>query len=244
MIIQDSSVNLMFNKIDNLKKTYILNQGILKDKFNEATILPIPDDAPSEIPRILMTSQKEHSQLSIGPEAITLQTVYDDAFNKNWDECEKYVGSRLEDVFLLSDELTMKSYNYIGMVVNLIIDDINQNAQFKLYQNLFNKKAIDNLDDILIKYTYVLDKKYYVNITVKSNRILKKIITNKAGALIDNNILAHTIGVNLDINDRYAFNYNQSYASSKKEFSKILEIMTNLIKNELNTIVSGGEVKW
>lgn len=243
MIIQDSSVNLMFNKIDNLKKTYILNEGILKDSFNEATILPIPDDAPTEIPRILMTSQKEHSQLSVGPEAITLQTTYDDAYNTNWDECENYVKTRLDEVFLLSDKLT-NSYNYIGMVVNLIIDNISEKAQLQLFENLFKHKAVDNLDDISVKYTYILEKKYYVNITVQSIRAFKNIAIQKAGMFSKDNILSHTIGINLDINDRCAFNYNSNYESSKEEFSKILEIMTNLINNELDTIVSGGEVKW
>ena len=75
MIVQNSAVNIMFTRCENIKKQYILNEEVLKEKFNEANILPIPDDAPTEIPRILVKTKGEHSQLSIAPEATNFQTV-------------------------------------------------------------------------------------------------------------------------------------------------------------------------
>ena len=48
----------------------------MKEHFNEATVLPIPDDAPLEIPRIIIKSLNEHSQLNISPIATTLQINY------------------------------------------------------------------------------------------------------------------------------------------------------------------------
>lgn len=96
MIIQNSAVNIMFSRCENIKKQYILNEEILKERFNEASILPIPDEAPSEIPRVIVKTKGEHSQLSIAPEAVNFQTVYSDDYTQNWELCEEYIKVELK----------------------------------------------------------------------------------------------------------------------------------------------------
>ena len=54
MLIQRSSVSVMYKRIDGIKKAYYNSEGILKRYFGEATVLPVPDDAPAEIPRIVV----------------------------------------------------------------------------------------------------------------------------------------------------------------------------------------------
>ena len=46
MLIQGTSVTVTYEKIEGIKKVYYNNENILKEYFNEATALPIPDDAP------------------------------------------------------------------------------------------------------------------------------------------------------------------------------------------------------
>lgn len=52
MLIKSTSVSIKYKKIDNIKRTYFMNEELLKEQFNEATVLPIPDDAPIEIQTI------------------------------------------------------------------------------------------------------------------------------------------------------------------------------------------------
>ena len=151
MIVQNSAVNIMFTRCENIKKQYILNEEVLKEKFNEANILPIPDDAPTEIPRILVKTKGEHSQLSIAPEATNFQTVYTDEYTDDWKLCEEYIKSRIDDVFRLIDTFAAEKYKYIGIVTNLIWDDIKEDGNKKLFNNLFGKMPVDNLDDLVVK---------------------------------------------------------------------------------------------
>ena len=89
MLIKNTSISIKYQKIDNLKKNYFLNEDILKEHFNEATVLPIPDDAPLEIPRIIIKSLYEHSKLNISPIATTLQINYNEGFETDWKRSEE-----------------------------------------------------------------------------------------------------------------------------------------------------------
>lgn len=83
MIIQGTSITVTYKKIEGIKKVYYNNEEILKAFFNEATVLPIPDDAPFEIPRILIKTKNEHAQLNISPIAATFEVHYDAGFERD-----------------------------------------------------------------------------------------------------------------------------------------------------------------
>lgn len=241
MIIQNTAVNIRFSRIENIKRKYILNEEILKEKFNEAIILPIPDDAPMEVPRILIKSKGEHSQINIAPEAITMQTIYTDEHKKNWRLCEEYISSRVQDIFKLTDEFTCGNYHYIGVVTNLIWDTEMKDGNKVLFRNLMGKEATNNLDDLVVKYTYVVDQKYYVNITLQSAKVYNGVNGNEAGAFADENLQTHTISIVLDINDRYSFNQNKGYISNKEKFEEIITLTTDIVNNKLKNLVEKGE---
>jgi len=241
MRIQNSAVNIMFHRVGNIKKQYILNEDILKERFNEANILPIPDDAPAEIPRVLVTSKGEHSQINIAPEAVNFQTKYTDEYVSSWELCEQYINSRLEDIFEITDKFTLDKYNYIGVVANLIWDEVESEGNKALFQNLFGKAAAENLDDLEVKYTYVEDEKYYVNIILQSIKLYEKSRNQESGIYTNANLQSHTIGITLDINDRFSFNQNRGYVSSKEKFKELMGLTTSIIKNKLKNLVEKGE---
>ena len=240
MIIKNSAVNIMFSRCENIQKQYILNEEIIKERFNEASILPIPDEAPSEIPRVIVKTKGEHSQLSIAPGAVNFQTEYSDDYTQNWELCEEYIKSRIENIFKLTDKFAAEQYNYIGIVTNLIWDNVSKDGNKILFNNLFGIPSADNLDDLVVKYTYIEKEKYYANITLQSARIYKNSNVNEAGSFVEDNLEAHTIGITLDINDRYAFNMQKGYLSNKTNFDELLNLTTDIINSKLKNLVEKG----
>lgn len=241
MLIQNSAINIMFPRVENIKRKYILSEEVLKDKFNEATILPIPDDAPDEIPRVLMTSKGEHSQLNISPNALNFETMYTDEFGVDWNKCLEYINARLEDIFSLTQNLTDNNYSFVGVTTNLIWNEISSEGNKKLFENLFKKEAPRNLDDLVVKYTYVQDEKYYVNITLQSIRPFDEECLSVAGALSSDTLTEHTIGISLDVNDRYSFNNTKDYCSGKEILQTIMQLVTKIINEKLTVLVECGE---
>lgn len=114
MLIQGTSITITYKKIEGIKKAYYNNEEILKQYFNEATALPIPDDAPIDIPRIIVKTINEHAQLNISPTATTFEVHYDAGFERNWDVCSEYIKKRMTNVFEFLNILTNNTYEYIG----------------------------------------------------------------------------------------------------------------------------------
>lgn len=241
MVIQNSIVSISFPKIENVKKKYIVNEDVLRENFNEATILPIPEELPNDIPRIVAVSHGEHSQIRISPNTVNFQTEYSNGYEKSWEECESYINSRVEGIFKLTDQLTDHRYNYMGMIVNLIWDDIQHDANKKLYQNILKKEATSNLEDFNIKFTYIEKEKFYVNVMIENIRSYKEFELEKAGACKPENLTADTISVTLDINDRYSFQKQEDYLSDNQKFKEIMNLMTYTIKNKLRDLIEKGE---
>lgn len=241
MLIQGTSITVTYKKIEGIKKVYYNNEEILKDYFNEATVLPIPNEAPFEIPRILIKTKNEHAQLNISPIATTFEVHYDAGFERNWQACSEYITNRMTKVFEFLNILTENTYEYIGLVSNIIYDEVEQEGAIKIAGNLLNAKKISNIYDINIKYTFVEKENLFVNIMLQNARLFKNgVIVNEAGALSVQDQIAESIGATVDINDRYGFNNDSDYKSDSCVLDKLIETMGNIINNKLATLIEKG----
>lgn len=242
MLTQGTSITVTYKQVEGIKIAYYNNKELLKDYFNEATVLPIPDDAPLEIPRIIIKTKNEHAQLNISPIATTFEIRYDSGFERNWQECSAYITDRMSKVFKFLNILTDNKYEYIGLVSNVIYDEIEQEGAKKIAKNLLNATQISNLYDINIKYTFVENQKLFINIMLQNARLFKKgVSVNEAGALSVQDQVAESIGAIIDINDRYGFNTDPSYISDSSMLNTLIESMGIIIKNKLATLIEKGE---
>lgn len=202
----------------------------------------MPDDAPVEIPRIITKTLHEHSQLSISPTVATFDVKFDGGFEKQWSECEKYILARMEKVFDFLYLLTENCYEYIGIVTNVIYDDIIQNGTEKISSTLVNAKKIKGIYDINIKFTFVEKDNLFINIILQNMRMFKLGINlDEAGSLSEKNQLSESIGAIIDINDRYGFNNTIGYKSNRSVLSELIASMNNVINNKLSSLIEKGE---
>lgn len=246
MLIQGTSISqsisVMYKKIEGIKRVYYNNEELLRQFFNDATVLPVPDDAPVEIPRIIIKTLHEHAQLNIFPVAATFEVHYNDGFERDWNACAKYITERMSKVFEFLNILTNNNYEYIGVVSNVICDEVADEGAKKISKTLLNSEKISDIYDINIKYTFVENDNMFVNIMLQNARLFKEgIVFDRAGALCAGNQTAESIGVTIDINDRYGFNNNSDYKSDSKMLNVLLESMSNLINNKLHTLIERGE---
>ena len=241
MLFNETSISLKYKKIENLKKTYFVNEEILKKHFNEATVLPIPDEAPFDVPRIMVKTIHEHAQLNISPIAATFHVAYNDGFERNWDTCKEYICERMSSVFDFLNLMTDNDYEYIGVVSNIIVDDIQKEGARVLSNNLLKRK-LDNIFDINIKYTFVEEKNMFVNIMLQNARLFKDgVNVDNAGELNLENQKKESIGAIIDINDRYGFNNDKNYKTSSEMLGKLLDKMSEIIDDKLMPLIERGE---
>lgn len=242
MLIQGTSITVTYKKIEGIKKVYYNNEEILRSFFNEATVLPVPDDAPVEIPRIIIKTLNEHAQLNISPVATTFEVHYDAGFERNWDACAKYLIERMSKVFEFLNILTDNAYEYVGLVSNILYDEVAQNGAEKIASSLLNSNGINNIYDINIKYTFVENDNIFVNIMLQNARLFKEgVDASTAGSLRMSEQVAESIGAIIDINDRYGFNTDVNYKSNSNMLNELVKSMGNVISNRLGTLIEKGE---
>ena len=240
MQIQETTITITYNRVENIKRAYYQNEKLL-EHFNEATVLPIPDDAPLEIPRIIIKSLNEHAQLNISPIATTLDVRYDNGYEKEWRKCSEYLNQRIVSIFNLLDVITDQDYKYIGLVSSVLFDDIKDNGAERLTNQLLNAEKMKKLYDVNIKYTFVENENIFVNIMLQNARIYKSALTgNKSGELNPSNQIAESIGAVIDINDRKGFNDKDDYRSNRDKLQELIKCMDEVVTQKIDSLVKKG----
>lgn len=241
MLIKNTSISIKYKKIDNLKISYFMNKEKLDKHFNEATVLPIPDDAPLEIPRIIIKSSNEHSQLNISPIASTLQINYDNGFEEDWEKCEEYIQEKMKIVFLFLNILTKNEYEYIGIVSEIFLDEYPENGAKILAHNLLKNSEGLSIYDLNIRYTFIENDNIFINIMLQNVRLFKEGIDDDiAGNLSSNNQVSEPIGAVIDINDRYGYNSCKDYKTDSSKLSVVVAKMTEVINRKLEGLIERG----
>lgn len=138
--------------------------------------------------------------------------------------------------------LTNNNYEYIGLVCNVIYDEVKRDGAKILSSTLLNTKKIKDIYDINIRYTFVENSNVFVNIMLQNARIFKTGINmEQPGVLIPENQTAESIGAVIDVNDRYGFNSNAAYKSDSAKLKVLLDSMSNIINNKLHNLIERGE---
>ena len=147
----------------------------------------------------------------------------------------------MSSVFDFLNLMTDNDYEYIGVVSNIIVDDIQKEGARVLSNNLLKRK-LDNIFDINIKYTFVEEKNMFVNIMLQNARLFKDgVNVDNAGELNLENQKKESIGAIIDINDRYGFNNDKNYKTSSEMLGKLLDKMSEIIDDKLMPLIERGE---
>lgn len=246
MLIQESIVSISFPIIENIRRAYFDNGSILIEDFDEPNVLGIPDDAPSDIPRLVFKSKNQFSELSISQTSISMRTHFSDDFMRDWELCGGYLEKKCSKVVELADKLTSGSYNYVGLVVNILFDsfenETNCDGTCILSNNLSKLESSKDVFDINMRYTFTENNKYFVNFDLRNVRLYKEIgDPNMSGAFKKDNEELNAVGVVIDINDRYKFNNEENYNSNASSFTEALELLKGIIDDKLSLLVEKGE---
>ncbi|MBP2242630.1 hypothetical protein J2Z40_003207 [Cytobacillus eiseniae] len=239
MLIKNTRYNIVYPRISNLRRKAFEIEDQLKDFFHQVTLIPVPDDAPEDIPRISTTSHNGHSQLNISLSNTQLLTNYDDAFEGNWERCLDYVENRVDILYSTLGNYIKDGYLFSGLTTEIVFDSILDEDPIDLMRNKFiNLKTDLSPHEIEQKITFVIEDDYYVNITFKNLRIYEGLNYQGPGML--KNEKDHYLVCILDVNDRHGFNYKDGYTSNIKNAKKIVKITRTILEEKLNKMITEG----
>lgn len=242
MKICQTSLNIVFPPIKNFRKNYINSEEKLIGPFLQPTLLPVPDNADHDIPRVVATTRGGHSTLNMGLSVASFVTTYDNEYTDDWSKCQEYIENHTAGIDEFLCELTDRR-TFVGLITNLELDGNNEGTQ-RLKQILFDNNKFTDAYDISCKLTYLIENRYFVNATISNLRRYSGKMTPQADRIVITDDAGNDISVMLDINDRYISTHEESYVSDKEAIDRIFELTSDFINNKLICLIESGEIGY
>jgi hypothetical protein len=216
---------LIFPPIQNIRENiFSLEEQLAEYFLKPFTLIPLPDEAPVEMPRISAMTHHGFSTLNLSQNSFQFLTNFNKDYGEDWERCANYIYERVLRIVNILKPL-FNHQIYCGLIINLIEKTNDESISF-LLKNFSNKKSFDKIYDIITKYTFAVDDNYYVNIQLQNQRLpSNQFVIGHLKETERNDML----GVSLDINDRYAVNYVPGYFSDEKKIDDIFALSGNII---------------
>ncbi|OJF76361.1 MAG: hypothetical protein BKP49_07780 [Treponema sp. CETP13] len=241
MKVISSTATFFFSPVQNIREKVFELENLLQNDYPKPfNLITLPDVAPSEFPRITATSHHGFSSLAISTNSIQFTTRFNLDFCDKWEEkCKPYLMEHIDRLFIATKNIFSNMF-FCGLTINTLENGYSSSTA-TIVENQIKHTFIKNATpyDIEMKQAVVHDKKYYINIKIQNLRVLPG--TNVLGKSLKDIEKHDTIGITLDINDRYAANYQKNYKSSTDVFWGIFKLANTIICSKLNLLYTKGE---
>lgn len=252
MLIQSCIFTIHFPPNLKVRERLFQLESHFEDFQKPFTLVPLPPEAPMELPRIIAISQYGHSQLTICGSNIQLATTFDENYSVDVAKCIEYVRSRYSAILsalpIINENTNAgESPNFyfsgLSMIISMDESDGIKNPPKYIAEKFL--KCTTNLltDEIQFRFALVVNDAYYVNLMVQNNRQYTG-RPDERGSIADLKIAKETLQVALDVNDRYAFNHIKNYASTSESVDCIAKLVEKFAAEYVVDFVANGEIKY
>lgn len=250
MIIQSCAFTIHFPQNIRIREHLFELEKHFVDFQKPFTLVPLPPDAPMEIPRIVASTEHGHSQMTICGNSAQLVTNFDAEFNQDVKRCIEYVSdkcNRIVSALPIIDGSGADSpkFYFSGLSMTLLFgeeDGITDSVGY-VSKKFINYNANLPTDEVQFRLAFVVEDKYYVNVLVQNNRAFSG-LPDERGSFAGLKILGDHLQVVLDINDRYAFNHEQSYVSCIETVSSLSELAEQFALKHIASFIKNGEIEY
>lgn len=231
-----------FNPVAGITQKFINNsQCALGDRFSNPNILPVPDMIQDDVPRIISNSNDGYSKIILSKINCSVSANFDDDWSNDWIKCMQYfencisTAKEIAATLETDDKLMLK---FLGITTKLFYDS---NDAVHLLENHIINAQLNNICDIDLQVTQVIQDRYYINIRIANSRLFDNNINPLSCGFLENNY-TNGICVTIDINNRYAF----SKGLTRDKECNLIEIETikSLLQETIESLpeIFGKEV--
>jgi len=238
MVILNTHYNILSPHVTDIRKRVVAYEDTLQRDFLPYEILPIPDNAPPDIPRITMETKGRHSMLQISLSGASFQTAYDEQYNQSWDMCREYLEHRASQVYDIMSHVTNGHISTQGFIAQIIINNLQSDPVAMLQKNIAIAGENCTPWDIGGHVTVVKQDKYYINVRVENARLAS--LQSSPVAQGTESGQTHCLLLTIEVNDRKLSNENNDYISQKSAAHESMRILHDVIANQVNAFVSKG----
>ncbi len=250
MVIQSCAFTIHFPQNAKIREHLFELERHFTDFQTPFTLVPLPPDAPLEIPRIVAATPHGHSQLTICGNSAQLVTHFDEEYCHNVERCITYIREKCNRIVvalsvMTGDGLSDPKFYYSGLSTTLLFDksDGIEDPVKYISENFLRCKSNLTTDEVQFRLALVVQNKYYANILVQNNRAFLG-VPDERGSFAGLKSGDSQLQVALDINDRYAFNHEKDYLSSLGVVNSIASLSEQFATKYIDTFLKTGVVSY
>lgn len=242
MIINNAVFNIVFSRLQNLRSRFAEIEKALHGSFLQGECLPIPDDAPVEVPRMRFTSTHAHSLLTITGASIQLVSNFDQNYYNNIDICYEYISIKSKTLLNIISGVIKEPFLYCGLMINCSYYEIGNREPIQFMMDRFVNFAINNKPiEAATRMVFPIQDMFYANIAFNATKAYGGAVQMNS-SLLHNQKLGDVLQLTLDVNDRYAFNFKENYYSSSEAVEKVFDISKDLLVKKVPEFLANGGI--
>ena len=181
MRIKSSTITFWFNKQENVKEYSKKLNDILKNDFLPFIEYDVPTKFDYLYPRMTTTSKTNGSRIEMSLINLRINTLYDEIVKNDINYSIDYLK---EKTIMVYNALKMCGINIVYSAIFIVLDEKNDNPSNYIINKYCNKKAFNNINEIGIRLSTIVDNKYYKIIFIGSRNFeinlkeIKKLINS------------------------------------------------------------------
>lgn len=240
MKIKSCSFNVFFPVKPDIRRHLFEFEETFDGFVRPFNLLPIPEGAPAELPRITAVSEHGHTQLNITLQNLQMVTNFEENYAVSADKCFEYINNEINQVIKgINSSIGIDNVFFSGLTSQVEFDG-EKNCGSKLAEKFMHVNTSMDILDVNSRITLECNEKYYVNVSIENTRTYlgdKKDNLSIAGLAQ----IGEGVQVTLDINDRLAFNKDELYRTSESDIRFISDFSKTVINEKLENFVRNGE---
>jgi len=227
-----NSFNIFFSRQPEIRRVANDFEDKLKGLYFQPHIVPVPDDLDPEVPRMLFGSEHGFSQIIVSQVTLVLNATYSPDWQIDISKGRHYLFERAPILFELLDILKGEKPYFCGLSTRVHLSTKAEDEEIiRHLEKLFLRNSMNSIYDFQLKIANVLSQRFFSNITLQNYRSWK--LEGPRQSIIrlaENEASDRGIEISGDFNDRYAFNENKDYYTSRENAEAIIEGGLNEIK--------------
>lgn len=203
-------------------------EDYLGTRYLQPQTIPVPDEMEPGAPRFLFQSRDGHDQIVVSQINISLNFSFPTDAQEDFNRGTAYLEERAPILFDLAriSEVN-QTIHFCGYTttVRLISQESDHTIISRISDAFQLKRDKDELQDLEIKKSWVYEQKYFSNITVRNYRTWQfppEFDIHELRAH-PNFVVERGLEVLGDFNDRFRYNQDESYYSSRDEVKLLLD---------------------
>lgn len=220
-----NSINVVFPREPQIRRLANEFEDMLKGKYFQPQIVPVPDEFDPEVPRMIFGSLHGFSQIIVTQVNFVLNAIYSPDWQEDISKGNEYLLERVSILFQLLGLLKDVKPSFCGLTtrVNMPTNAGDEAILHQLSRIFLNPEEVQNYHDLEIKFATIVQDKFFNNMTIQNYRAWTRVGPQEGIPRLAREV-ADERGIQVigDFNDRYAFNEIKGYVSSSNVAKEVI----------------------